>query len=73
MLPENYPSRSDAEKRLLAVNAALELIKASVAARMVMKGAISLPKISNIPVTTWLNWRTPFRPRWKAVERTRRR
>lgn len=23
MLPENYPSRSDAEKRLLAVNAAL--------------------------------------------------
>ncbi|EKM6429630.1 hypothetical protein ACLE0P_000127 [Cronobacter sakazakii] len=44
MLPENYPSRSDAEKRLLAVNAALELIKASVAAPNGYEGRDKLAK-----------------------------
>ena len=44
MLPENYPSRSDAEKRLLAVNAALELIKASVAAPNSYEGRDKLAK-----------------------------
>ncbi|EOC1427279.1 hypothetical protein ACI1AD_002476 [Cronobacter dublinensis] len=40
MLPENYPSRSDAE----AVNAALEVIKASVAAPNGYEGRDKLAK-----------------------------
>ncbi|ELQ6226368.1 hypothetical protein ACM92K_003083 [Cronobacter turicensis] len=44
MLPENYAARSDAEKRLLAVNAALELIKASVAAPNNYEGRDKLAK-----------------------------
>ncbi|EOC1333628.1 hypothetical protein ACI09U_001356 [Cronobacter turicensis] len=44
MLPENYASRSDAEKRLLAVNAALKLIRASVAAPNNYEGRDKLAK-----------------------------